>query len=123
LAEYDLPAALEHLYEIEDIVVAPGVVYEFEADYLSKLNDKSKYEDLVNAWEKLVDRNPENKEYLTGLEKAENLAPADRKAFWEDLAMKYPRATSIKVIPLEFLEGTPTRNVIDVRRRFQNSGG
>jgi hypothetical protein len=107
LSEYDLTAALEHLYEIEDIVVAPGVVYEFEADYLSRLSDKSKYEDLVSAWEKLVERNPENKEYLTGLEKAKNLAPADRKAFWEELATKYPRATSIKVIPLEFLEGTP----------------
>jgi hypothetical protein len=106
LAEYDIPAALEHLYEIEDIVPAPGVVYEFEADYLSKLNDKSKHEDLVNAWEKLVERNPENKDYLIGLEKAKNLSPADRKTFWEGLAAKYPKATSIKVIPLEFLEGT-----------------
>src|SRR5579859_341529 len=94
---------MEHLYEIEDIVTAPGIVYEFEADYLSKLKDKSKHEDLVNAWEKLVERNPENKEYLVGLEKAKN--STDRKAFWEELATKYPKATSIKVIPLEFLEG------------------
>jgi len=105
LAEYDVSAALEHLYEIEDIVTAPGVVYEFEADYLSKLNDKSKHEDLVNAWEKLVERNPENTEYLMGLEKAKNVSPADRKAFWEELAAKYPKAISIKVIPLGLLEG------------------
>lgn len=102
-----------HLYAIEDIVTAPGVVYEFEADYLSKLNDKSKHEDLVNACEKLVERNPENKEYLMELEKAKN--PSDRKAFWEELAAKYPKATSIKVIPLEFLQGnSATSIVIDV---------
>ena len=103
MAEYDIPAAIEHLYDIEDIVTAPGVVYEFEAAYLSKLNDKSKREDLINAWEKLVDRNPENKDYLMGLENAK--APSDRKVFWEELAKKYPKAISIKTIPLEFLEG------------------
>jgi hypothetical protein len=106
LAEYDLPAALEHLYDIENIVCAPGVVYEFEADYLSKLNDKSKQEDLVQSWERLVDRNPDCKEYLLGLEKARNIPDRDRKTFWEELAMKYPKASTIKVIPLEFLEGT-----------------
>ena len=105
LAEYDLPAALEHLYEIENTVCAPGTIYEFEADYLAKLNDKSKQEDTIKAWEKLVERNPENKEYLYGLEKARNLSPTNRKEFWEELGEKYPKATSIKVIPLEFLEG------------------
>jgi NMDA receptor-regulated protein 1 len=105
LAQYDLPAALDHLYQIEDIVCSPGVVYEFEADYLSKLDDRSKQEDLVKAWERLVDRNPENKTYLYGLEKANNIPITDRKTFWRNLAVKYPKATSIKVIPLGFLEG------------------
>ena len=116
LAEYDIPAALEHLYEIEDTVCAPGVVYEFEADYLTKLNDKSKQEDLVQAWERLVERNPENKEYLFGLEKARNITTANRKAFWEELAAKYPKATAIKVIPLEFLEGIYSPFAINRRR-------
>jgi N-alpha-acetyltransferase 15/16, NatA auxiliary subunit len=106
LAEYDLPAALEHLYDIEDIVTATGVVYEFEADYLSKLNDKSKEEDLVTAWERLVQRNPDSKEYLLGLEKARKITDGDRKAFWQELESKFPKASTIKVIPLEFLEGT-----------------
>jgi NMDA receptor-regulated protein 1 len=106
LAEYDVPAALEHLYEIENTVCAPGTIYEFEADYLTKLNEKSKQEDKIKAWERLVERNPENKEYLFGLEKANDISPANRKAFWEELGTKYPKATCIKVIPLEFLEGT-----------------
>jgi len=106
LAEYDVPAALEHLYEIENTVCAPGTIYEFEADYLTKLNDKSKQEDKIKAWERLVERNPENKEYLFGLEKANDISPANRKAFWEELGTKYPKATCIKVIPLDFLEGT-----------------
>jgi N-alpha-acetyltransferase 15/16, NatA auxiliary subunit len=87
-------------------VCVPGVVYEFEADYLAKLDDKSKQEDLVKAWERLVERNPENKEYLFGLEKARNVSPENRKAFWEELAEKYPKANLVKVIPLEFLEGS-----------------
>jgi len=86
-------------------VCAPGTIYEFEADYLTRLNDKSKQEDLVKAWEKLVERNPDNNEYLFGLENAMDISPADRKGFWEELAQKYPKSTSIKVVPLTFLEG------------------
>jgi hypothetical protein len=96
---------MEHLRHIEDTVCAPGVIYEFEADYLSKMNDESKRDESITAWERLVERNPENREYLLGLEKAQNLSPADRKTFWEELAIKYPKATSIKLIPLDFLEG------------------
>ena len=88
---------------------APGTIYEFEADYLTKLNDNLKQEDLIKAWEKLVERNPDNNDYLFGLEKAKDISIADRKTFWEELAQKYPKATSIKVIPLGFLEGTLTR--------------
>jgi len=105
LAEYDIPVALEHLYKIEDTVCAPSTIYEFEADYLTKLNDKSKHDNLVEAWERLVERNPENKGYLFGLEKARIVQPHERKAFWEELAMKYPKSNSIKLIPLEFLQG------------------
>jgi hypothetical protein len=105
-----VPAALEHLYRIEDTVSAPGVVYEFEADYLMRLNDKSKHEDLIKAWEKLVDRNPENKDYIFGLEKARNISVESRKAFWHELGTQYPKATSIKLIPLEFLEGIVHRS-------------
>ena len=108
LAEYDLPAALDHLRQIEDTVCAPGVIYEFEAEYLSKLQDFSKQEEVVKAWERLVERNPESKDYLYGLERAMNISPDNRKSFWEDLSGKYPRATSIKLIPLEFLEGIKT---------------
>jgi len=72
-----------------------------------KLNDKSKQEDLIKAWEKLVDRNPENREYLFGLEKAKNISLAERKSFWEELAQKYPKTTSVKVIPLDVLQGGP----------------
>jgi hypothetical protein len=107
LAEYDLPAALEHLYQIEETVYAPGVIYEFEANYLTKLNDKSRKEDSINAWERLVERNSENKEYLFGLENAKDIREGDRKAFWSELAEKYPKSTIIKVIPLSFLEGIP----------------
>jgi NMDA receptor-regulated protein 1 len=106
LAEYDLPAALEHLHKIEDTVCAPGTIYEFEADYLMKLNDKSKHDDVVKAWERLVDRNPEDQEYLFGLEKVRNVQTDERKAFWEDLAKKYPKSNAIKLIPLEFLQGS-----------------
>ena len=113
LAEYDLPAALEHLYEIEDSVSAPGVIYEFEADYLARLNDESRKEDLIKAWEKLVERNSENRDYLFGLEKARAVSEGDRKKFWEDLALQYLRATAIKLIPLEFLEGDDFRIAVD----------
>jgi hypothetical protein len=92
-------------------VCAPGTIYELEADYLARLNDELKKEDLINAWEKLVERNPDNKDYLFGLEKAKDISPADRKTFWEELAQRYPKASSIKVIPLEFLEGTPSNSV------------
>ena len=105
LAEYDLPAALEHLYKIEETVSAPGVVYEFEANYLMKLNDKSRKEDLIKAWERLVERNSENKDYLFGLERANEISDKDRKSFWEGLAEKFPKSNSIKVLPLTFLEG------------------
>jgi hypothetical protein len=71
------------------------------------LNDKSKREDLIDAWERLVDRNPDNKDYLFGLEKARLLSGAEPKTFWEELAAKYPKAAAIKVIPLDFLEGIP----------------
>lgn len=124
MAEYDVPAALEHLYEIENTVGVPGVVYEFEADYLMKLNDKSKQEDLVKAWERLVERNPENKEYLFGLEKARNISSDNRKAFWEELGEKYPKANLIKVIPFEFLEGTSVfSSIANNRRRLPNCSG
>jgi len=52
-----------------------------------------------------VERNPENRGYLFGLEKAKILHTHERKAFWEGLAKKYPKSISIKVIPLEFLQG------------------
>lgn len=107
MAEYDIPAALDHLYEIEANVNNPGTIYEFEANYLSKLNDKSKREDLIDAWERLVDRNPDNKDYLFGLETAKLSSGVEPKKFWEELAAKYPKAAAIKVIPLEFLEGMP----------------
>jgi len=106
LAEYDLPAALEHLHKIEDTVFAPGTIYEFEADYLMRLNDKSKHSEVVEAWERLVERNPDDKEYLFGLEKVKNVQPGDRKTFWEELAKKYPKSNAIKLTPLEFLQGT-----------------
>jgi hypothetical protein len=115
MAEYDIPAALEHLYEIEAAVCAPGIIYEFEAKYLAELNDKSKRGDLIEAWERLVDRNPDNKEYLLGLEKAKNVSGPERKAFWERLAANYPKAACIKVIPLEFLHGTSSSNSINGR--------
>jgi hypothetical protein len=86
-------------------VCAPGTIYEFEADYLMKLNDKSKHDDVIMAWERLVERNPEDKRYLLGLEKARNVQPENRKAFWDGLAKKYPKSNSIKVIPLQFLQG------------------
>ena len=107
LAEYNIPAALEHLSKIEDTVCAPGSVYELEADHLAKLNDKSKHEDLVKSWDRLVQRNPDNKDYLFGLERAMNISAEGRKAFWEELARKYPKGTTIKVVPLGFLEGNP----------------
>jgi hypothetical protein len=71
-----------------------------------KLNDKSKWESLIKSWERLVERNPDNKEYLFGLEKAKEITDYDgRKTFWQTLASKYPKSTSIKVIPLDFLHG------------------
>ena len=105
LAEYDLPSALTHLHSIEDIVCAPGTIYEFEANYLTKLNDPRHHEELIEAWSRLVDRNPENREFLFGLEKAHNLAEEERKGFWEGLATTYPKSTAIKLIPLDFLQG------------------
>jgi NMDA receptor-regulated protein 1 len=98
-------------------------VYEFEADYLIKLNDKSRQEDLVKAWERLVERNSENKEYLLGFEKAKNISPDNRKVFWEELEVKYPKSTSIKVIPLGFLEGIKFEFFVDTRRRISNRSG
>jgi len=121
LAEYDLPAALDHLYQIEETVYAPGVIYEFEAEYLMKSTDKSKKEDLINAWERLVERNPENKDYLFGLEKANNVKENERKAFWEKLAETYPKSTIIKVIPLTFLEGYSCDLVTDVGDEFKTA--
>lgn len=123
MAEYDLPAALDHLYEIEADVNNPGTIYEFEANYLAKLNDRSKQDDLIDAWERLVDRNPDNKDYLFGLEKVKLQTGVERRAFWDELATKYPKAAAIKSIPLEFLEGTPVSHLIDGRRPVQNSGG
>jgi hypothetical protein len=119
LAEYDLPAAMDHLQVIADVVCSPGVVYEFEANYLTRLNDDSKRQETIKAWEKLVDRNPENREFLFGLEKARNLSPTDRKSFWQELAVKYPKATSIKLIPLDFLEGNSLYDWIDVGDDFR----
>lgn len=70
-----------------------------------KLNDKSRHDDLINAWERLVERNPEDNGYLFGLEKARNVQPETRREFWMDLAKKYPKSNAIKLIPLEFLQG------------------
>jgi hypothetical protein len=69
-----------------------------------------------------VDRNPDNKDYLFGLETAKLLSGVEPKKFWEELAAKYPKAAAIKVIPLEILEGMPFSDLIDGRRRIQNSG-
>lgn len=109
----NLERALEHLetvgYRCTDVLA----VMEMKADYLLRLNRKPEAEEAYNA---LLDRNPENSIYYNGLIKAKGIPETDLKALkalYDQWVEKYPRGDAARRIPLDFLEGEDFKQAAD----------
>jgi tetratricopeptide (TPR) repeat protein len=124
----DIQRALDHLESAGKHNLDRLAVVELRAKYLVQLGRK---EEATKAYRVLLDRNSEYKMYYDGLVDALGIAPTDHKALraiYDEYAEKYPRCDAARRLPLDFLEGKLTRNVIlgvilmSSRRRVPGSG-
>jgi N-alpha-acetyltransferase 15/16, NatA auxiliary subunit len=113
--------ALEHLEAVGK--KSPDVlgVLEMRADYLLKLGKK---DDAANAYEALLERNPDNAAYYDALISSKELdkgEQAERKDLYETWATKFPRSDVPRRKPLDFLNGEAFREAADayLRRMLQ----
>ena len=105
--------ALEHLEKVGNRVPDVLAVMEMKADYLLRLGRKSEAEEAYNA---LLDRNPENSIYYNALVRAKGIPENDHKALkavYDSWAEKYPRGDAARRIPLDFLEGEDFKQAVD----------
>ena len=105
--------ALEHLEKVGERVPDVLAVMEMKADYLLRLGRKSEAEEAYNA---LLDRNPENSIYYNALVRAKGIPENDHKALkavYDSWAEKYPRGDAARRIPLDFLEGEDFKQAVD----------
>ena len=110
--------ALEHLETIAKHNLDRTAVLELKADYLLKLGKNSEAE---KAYRSLIHRNPENRTYFLGLEKAlgaeDNAGRKAMKPMYDEYAEKNPRGDAARRIPLDFLEGDDFRQAADTYLR------
>ncbi|KAJ5183599.1 N-terminal acetyltransferase A complex subunit n.t1.c1 [Penicillium capsulatum] len=109
----NLERALEHLEKVGYRCTDVLAVMEMKADYLLRLNRKAEAEEAYNV---LLDRNPENSIYYNGLVKAKSISDNDHKALkalYDQWVEKYPRGDAARRIPLDFLEGEDFKKAAD----------
>jgi len=109
----DTERALEHLESIAKNCLDKVALLESRAEYLLKLG---RNEDARKAYKALLDRNPEQRAYYTGLEKAMGIEPENRKeakALYDEYANKFDRSDAPRRIPLDFLDGDEFRQAAD----------
>ena len=101
--------ALEHLNVAATKVFDRQLVMELRAQYLLKLDRKSEAE---QAYWTLLNRNPENHVYYTGLQSAMGISNSDVKSLrlmYEKCSARYPKSDAPRRIPLDFLSGEEFR--------------
>lgn len=100
----DIQRALDDLEKISAFVLDKLCVLEYRAKYLLELG---RLEDAAKVYRKLINRNPDSKEYFVGLEKATGVTDniPRRKVLYNELAKKFKRSDVAKSTPLYFLEG------------------
>lgn len=109
----NLERALEHLEKVGYRCTDVLAVMEMKADYLLRLDRKSEAEEAYNS---LLDRNPENSIYYNGLIKAKGIPENDAKtlkALYDQWVEKYPRGDAARRIPLDFLDGEDFKQAAD----------
>lgn len=101
----ELGRAMEHLDSVEQSTLDRTAIMELRADYLLRLDKRVEAE---TAYRALLERNPEYRNYYSGLEKALQLDHSNRPALKElygSYAQKHDRIDAARRIPLDFLEG------------------
>ncbi|KAK9461177.1 NMDA receptor-regulated protein 1-domain-containing protein [Lipomyces oligophaga] len=100
----DVSRALENLEKISDQVLDKLAVLEYRAKYLFELG---RLKESTVAYQKLLNRNPDSKEYCQKLEAAMGISEDvdKRKQLYATLAEKYKRVDLFKIMPLSFLKG------------------
>ncbi|KAK9371241.1 NMDA receptor-regulated protein 1-domain-containing protein [Lipomyces kononenkoae] len=103
--------ALEHLESIADQVTDKLSVMESRAKYLLELE---RLPEATVAYRKLLNRNPDNKEYFFGIERALGVQDdvEKRKTLYRALAKQYKHSDAAKSIPLSFLSGEDFRQAV-----------
>ncbi|KAK9493678.1 NMDA receptor-regulated protein 1-domain-containing protein [Lipomyces doorenjongii] len=107
----DVNRALEHLESTADQVTDKLSVMEYRAKYLLELG---RLPEAVKAYRKLLHRNPDNKEYFYGIEKALGVQDdvEKKKTLYQVLAKQYKYSDPAKSIPLSFLSGEDFREAV-----------
>lgn len=110
-----LTEALNHLDEYQAQICDKLSVSETRAELLLMLGRLSQAEQV---YRELVDGNPENWAYYTGLEKSINPPTVeDRLKIYLELQEKFPRSQAPKRLPLNFTSGSAFRNLVDMYLR------
>ena len=79
--------------------------------------DLENHDEAERLYRELLDRNPENWAYYTGLEHSVRPATVeDRLKIYEEAAVKFPRSLAPKRLPLNFTAGMCTPQVIKMYR-------
>ncbi|KAI8325972.1 N-terminal acetyltransferase A, auxiliary subunit [Martensiomyces pterosporus] len=104
----DYQAALENLKEIRPRICDVAAWKVQKANLLLKVGRK---EQAAAAYQDLIERNPDNKEYVRGYLACNGLdlaQPGDKDAILEvveSLQAQFPRSNTLKFLPLTFCEG------------------
>ncbi|KAF2869769.1 NMDA receptor-regulated protein 1 [Massariosphaeria phaeospora] len=112
----DVERALDHLEEIRKANLDPTAVMELKGQYLLDLKRNEEAEKVYRA---LLDRNSENRQYFSGLEKALGLSHTDEAAaeklaeLYQFYAAKNERNDATRRIPLDFLKGDAFKRAAD----------
>lgn len=120
----DYERALEHIDSVSKLALDKTAVMEMRAQYLLQLDRK---EQAVEAYTRLLKRNPEHKDYYEALEKAHGLdrsKPEDEdklSQMYHGWAEQSDRIDAARRIPLDFKTGDAFRQHADkyLRRMFK----
>ena len=121
----DYQKALEHLNTIKTRVVDTNSWLEMRGKLLHNrafINLKlQNHQDAGLDYESLVDKNPENVEYLKGLAVSKGFINADGSskspeifAFFQALSAKYPKSYAIMMQPLSYADGDDFKSIVDI---------
>ena len=105
--------ALEHLNVVSENVFDNQLILELRARYLLDLNRSSEAEEV---FQKLIQRNQENRAYYEGLQVAKGIENSDTDVlefFYAEFSKRYPKSDAPRRIPLDFLTGNEFRKAAD----------